>query len=95
MTYCQALELQTMACRGFLACNRLNWFKIGLPVPPLSEREQATLQEQAEWGAAATRVLWEEGIRFSFTRPLTEAEVVGAPRWNVARKPDLSPLVRP
>jgi len=87
MTYPAALELQILACRGLAARWRLTWDELQYPcLPRIMSSEQEALVETVAAGIAATRLLWEAGIRFSFTRVLTEAECVGRPGWNPARR---------
>ena len=84
MTYPAALELQILACRGLLARCRLFWHvsdQVRLEAATVTQLEH-TMAE----GLAAVQLLWEAGIRFSFTRVLTEAECVGRPGGHPARR---------
>lgn len=73
MTYLGAVRLQTLACRGMLASMRLMWAEKA--IAPLADDTIQPLCDQMVEGQEAAKLLWEAGIRFSYTRVLTEDEV--------------------
>lgn len=83
MNYCVALKLHTMAVQGQLAQMRLCWDALGKVA--LSAADKDRLLDVAADGITAMQILWEHGIRFSFTRVLSEEEAKGRPGWNPAR----------